>query len=499
MQNRSLEREAKLQAPPDFVLPDLNDVIDGAVATSMGDRELVTTYYDSSDLRLTRWGCSLRFREGEGWQLKLPRESEGAMLVRGEYAFGGRPRPIPTEALAAVTALLRGARVRAVAKLRTLRRGVMIKSSDGAPLATVTDDDVSVERRRGAADRFREIEVELAPTAPVQSARALVSRLAQAGASEANPIPKIVRALGPKAAEPPDVSVPSVHEDARAVDVLRQTLAASAARLLLHDPAIRIEFDAEATHQARVATRRVRSDLQTFRGLLNKRWADSLRADLRELGRAFGAVRDLDVFLERLGAATLKLPSDARAGAASVMQAFESDRAAARRALLDVMQAPRYVALLDRLVAAAGEPHALRLAERAAQALMPPLFGRQWKKAEKAAARAKRAPSDAALHEVRIRVKSCRYVAETMAPIGGKRAKAFADEASNLQDALGTYRDAIIAYGRLRAVARGGIDEAFAAGQLAMTQLRASRKARRTWQKRWGRLCAERKRLKAWQ
>jgi len=66
----NLEREAKLQAPAGFRLPELGG--DGLVARDRERERLVTVYVDTPDLRIVRWGCSLRHRQGEGWAAKPP-------------------------------------------------------------------------------------------------------------------------------------------------------------------------------------------------------------------------------------------------------------------------------------------------------------------------------------------------------------------------------------------------------------------------------------------
>ena len=69
------EREIKLAAPPGFRLLDLGEVADGVVVTSGEERHLVSVYWDTDDLRLIRWGCTLRHRAGEGWTVTLPQAS----------------------------------------------------------------------------------------------------------------------------------------------------------------------------------------------------------------------------------------------------------------------------------------------------------------------------------------------------------------------------------------------------------------------------------------
>ena len=68
------------------------------------------------------------------------------------------------------------------------------------------------------------------------------------------------------------------------VDLVRAAIGASVQRLLLNDSALRIGDDPEGVHQARVATRRLRSDLRTFGPVLDELWRDALRADLERLG-----------------------------------------------------------------------------------------------------------------------------------------------------------------------------------------------------------------------
>src|SRR5579864_3009872 len=280
-----------------------------------------TVYYDTPDLRLARWGVSLRHRAGEGWTLKLPpkapdgKESAG-LLQRDELTFAGGAKKPPEEAVALVRAYVRKAELVPVARLSTLRRRVRLVDAAGARLAEVVDDEVSVRDGRRVAARFREIEVEVASAngdggdgivAP------LVTRLRGAGAGAPDPTPKHIRALGPRAMEPPEVAAQPVAPDAPAREVIRHVLAESVAALLLHDPVVRTGGDPEAVHQARVATRKLRSHLRTFGPLLDAGWTEPLRAELGWLAMALGAVRDREVLLERLRERAQSLPStDAR-------------------------------------------------------------------------------------------------------------------------------------------------------------------------------------------
>ena len=106
--------------------------------------------------------------------------------------------------------------------------------------------------------------------------------------------------------------------------------------------------------RARVATRRLRSDLRTFRPLLPPDWYTSTTDELRWLGQSLGAVRDADVLLDRLDGAARDLDVSDRGAAKQLLSRLE-ERADQRDALLAAMDSDRYGQLLDRLAAAARE------------------------------------------------------------------------------------------------------------------------------------------------
>src|SRR5713101_6740290 len=149
-----LEREVKLAATPTFTLPDLEDLAAAVEVTPVDERRLETVYYDTPDLRLARWGCTLRLRQGEGWTLKLPTTSEGPTLDRRELEFPGSGSRPADAALALVIAYVRRSTLVPVASLSTLRRRVQLKNREGTLLAEVVDDDVSVIQGLRVQSRF---------------------------------------------------------------------------------------------------------------------------------------------------------------------------------------------------------------------------------------------------------------------------------------------------------------------------------------------------------
>jgi CHAD domain-containing protein len=490
----SVERETKLLAPPGFRLPDLSG--DGLRAVPREPERLVTTYVDTPDLRIARWGSSLRHRRGEGWTVKLPAGDDGSMLVRREHVFEGEdPRKLPVAAADLLRAFVRSGELAPVVRLQTRRTGVEVTDGPGRTLAHVTDDEVSVMDGRRVASRFREVEVELDPSAPAEVAETLVARLRDAGAGPLERVPKLQRALGPRAAEPPDVVVEDPGDDATVAEIVRRTLATSALRLLTHDAGVRIGEDPEEVHQARVATRRLRSDLRTFRDVLDPRWVRPLRDELRWLGSALGALRDAEVLRDRLRSRIQELPNADRRAAHELVDEIDPRREEARDALIAVMRDQRYVALLDAVVDAARAPGVLEeAASRTARDVFRPLLDAPWKHLETAVGVAQEEASDEALHAVRIRAKRVRYAAEAVAPVFGKKARAFARAAADLQGVLGEHQDSVVARSWLRDAAASA--DPFVAGELTAIEARAAATAREAWPATWKAL--SRKRLRFW-
>src|SRR5437764_12148949 len=125
-----LEREVKLGAGPAFHLPDLAGVIEGVAVAPPETVRMETVYYDTPDLRLARWGVSLRRRAGEGWTLKLaparPADKTAAILERDELTFEGGARRPPAAAPEVVRAYVRRSELVPVPRPPTARNRVRL-------------------------------------------------------------------------------------------------------------------------------------------------------------------------------------------------------------------------------------------------------------------------------------------------------------------------------------------------------------------------------------
>ncbi len=492
----TLERETKLQVPPGFSLPDLNG--DGVVAVEGEAQRFATTYVDTDDLRLARWGSSLRYRQGQGWTVKLPGKGGGDLLTRDERVFEGEdPRKLPVAAADLVRAYVRGAELAPVLQFRTVRRPVELNDELGRRLAVVTDDEVSTMQGRRVAARFREIEVELDDGVPKETGEAIVRKLQAAGAGRIDNVPKLHRALGSRAEAPPDVVVPTLDRAADVRDVVRAVVSVSFVRLVRHDAGVRLGEDPEAVHQARVATRRLRSDLRTFRDALEPSWSDPLRDELKWLGLALAEARDADVLRERIRSTGARLRPQDRGAVDRLLHVVEQRRDDARTVLLDALRSERYVAVLDALVEASNAPQVIEgIATAPATTVLPSMLDAPWKELVTAVDCLAEDDGDEALHTARIHTKRARYGSEAAAPVFGKKARAFAEAAATLQDVLGEHQDAVVAGAWLRETAAAEPALAFVAGQIDAFEVLAAQEARRRWPEAWNQL--SRKKLRFW-
>jgi CHAD domain-containing protein len=496
------ELELKLSVDDPFVTPALRpEGVDVAGMEELPELDLRATYYDTPDLRLARHGATLRYRTGEaeqsGWHLKLPVPA-GDGASRDELHFDGADGKVPAPAKDLVTALTRSAPLGPVARLRTLRRRWCLRASDGSELAELVDDRVSVIKEGRVVERFRELELE-SHGVDRPTLERIASVLQEAGASAPLPVPKVVRALGPRATLLPDIVAPpqlSPHEPA--AYAVQAAIARGLQRVFTNDPGARLG-EAEPVHQMRVGARRLRSDLRTFGPLVESEWAERLRAELRWLGDALGQVRDLDVMKDRLHAAAEGLGPEI----GPLFDHLEEQHLVARAQMLTALRSERYVELLEALVQAARGPVLTPAAWEPAGRALPPLVAQTWKRLADEGRSLDADDPDDRFHRVRIRAKRSRYAAEAVAPAldpdDRKLAMRFAKRAAGVQEVLGELQDSVVARSLVREVvaARSADAEfALAAGRLLERQEQSAREARATFPTAWKKL--DKPKLRRW-
>ncbi len=486
------ERETKLMVDSAVSLPPVGELLDGCGTGTSEAVSLTAVYFDTADLRLTRSGVSLRFRSDDGWTVKIPVVDDDEGLVRDERSFGNEISGPPSAALEMVLPWARSEPLAVVARIETRREKTLVRNADRRLVCEIADDDVHGFVDGETPMHFREIEVETPEDGDPAVSGRVVKRLRTGGASWSPNLPKIVRVLGELGAAPADLApAPHLDRHATTADLVRASISTAVESFIHNDALVRDGQDPEGVHRARVATRRLRSHLQTFRSLVDEEWSESLRAELQWLGTQLGHVRDADVLLSKIEARGADLWEDLRPASGALTDRLRAARDRDHAALLEAMRSPRYVALLDDLIDAARSPHMRDPRPDAlAKDSVRRLTRRPWKRLRAAVEALPRSPSNTELHEVRKRTKRTRYAYEATAPIIGKPARRAANRLTKLQDLLGDHHDATVAIEWLHSAA---IDEpntevAFIAGAIAHGFADDQRRVRNTWRAKWRRV-----------
>lgn len=490
MPKGSIEREVKLGGAPGFVMPDLESLLPDLRVIGRPALDLDATYFDTADLRLVREGVSLRRRTGDGaptWTLKLPAGPAGAALERREFDVVSGATEIPEELRGLVTGWVRSARLEAVIDILSHRERLVLVDAAGVELLEIDEDEVRVREAGEIVARFREIEIELLDDDSSGVMALVTDALIAAGAGAPDPMSKVTRALGPRAAVPSPLEVITPRRDASMGEVLAASMRTAISEIITSDPVIRLDQDPLAVHRARWAVRRLRADLRAFSRFIDGGAAiDALRTELRWLADELGALRRADVLLERVRAAAATMAaSDAEPAQALVARAVR-ERGGARSVAMDAISSERYRLLLDTVLELA-VPTRLVPGSTAAVEAIPSTMLRLWKRARAAVRELSDVPTTEEVREVRRQVIRLRSAAESATPIFGAAASDFAGLTAAVQRDLGEYLDARICerWIRERVQHLDGL-EPFVAGQLVAAQSMAAEEALRRWIDSWG-------------
>ncbi len=415
-------------------------------AERLGVRKLANVYYDAPDLALHRKGIALRTRrQGRAWlqTVKCAGVAAGGLAARPEWEqpYAGRfdfsniddPRvrdllerhrlqshltPAFETTFTRITwrlALARGTTV-----LLMLDRGRIAAGSAEEALS-----EIEIELERGSAAALFTVAQALAADLPL--------RPAQLSKAERGYRLRLGTPLMPLKASPSPL-----HSGQAPLEAFRAIANACLVQFQMNELGARTE-DPEYIHQMRVALRRLRSALRTFRPLLPEGFEAAVVPPLRSLARALGEARDWDVLTEEIvGPARSAFSGDARLAMleATIGRARLKARDAAQLELAAPAQAIFLLDLAARLHAIDISPVDLTLAAFAARRL-----DRLHRKAL-ALAGAAQAQDPASLHALRIGVKRLRYAIEFFAPLyPAREARNALSSLTGLQDALGALND----------------------------------------------------------
>ncbi len=508
--SRHDEIERKIDPGSSAVLPSLTDVDGVTVMGQPVEMLLSAVYFDSPDLDLARHGITLRRRTGgddAGWHLKLPAGEDTRTEIR--LPLGRATRTVPAQLLAPVRALVRDRPLTPVARLDTRRLQHDIIGADAVVLAQVCVDEVRAERLSGPAHTtdWREWEVEL-----VHGTRelldALVDRLVAAGASPAATTSKLRRTLGDLI--PPPSAQPSPEQRAQQLargtgaQLLLAHLAEHTGELHRQDARLRGDQPG-AIHKLRIAARRLRSALKTYRPLLAADSAEAVGEELRWLGQCLSRARDAQVLRERLQDLVASEPEELVLGPVRqrIDDELSTEYQAGREQALEALDSSRYFRLLDALDELLESPRLTIESQTDAADLLPRLLDGDMRRLRRAVRDVARAGNphahDLALHDARKKAKRLRYAAESAIPVLADGAPKLAAAAKRIQETLGEHQDAVVARSKLReygAATHLSGENGFTFGRLhALEQARAD-EAEAAFESAWDAIST--KKLRRW-
>jgi len=487
----STESEFKLRSDRDVEVAAVDAALREAGATSRANESHhhSDTYLDDAHGSLRAAGIGLRLREGpRGRRMtckgRIADEARGGLFVRRETeAAWTREQPprrageLDGELRDAVEPFTLGRELLPVMRLE-VDREVRLLTGDGEDICELAIDSVEA-LANGRSARFQEVELEVLDDAPAneQLAERLQQRLPMSFATTDKPT-HAAALLGierPRAAgdawqrggdvgDGDDPREPTGRAIARRLAQRLQAMRAA-------EVGVRGDEHPEHLHAMRVAIRRMRSLVRAFRGLWSADEDTRLLADLGEVGRQLGAVRDLDVMLERLPHGVAHLPPPLRdAGERTIgWVRAQRDRQHARlQAWLRSDERLAHAEAIERRIAALqldGATAQVELRDAAPTAL-----------AEAVAALRKQVrsiPDELPIgpaHRLRLAAKRVRYLAEEFAELPGSDYRKSLRRVVRVQQAFGVVCDHEVAMewllGQVHAAATASSDGAWTAAAI---------------------------------
>jgi CHAD domain-containing protein len=382
----------------------------------------------------------------------------------------------------------------------------------GHVVAEVADDLVTARRllptgglgdAATAATSWREIEVELGD-GDVDVLTAVDAHLRERGLREAPYGSKLAQVLDLRPSDATgsgdgrELTVESTGGEALLAHIREHVEAVRA-----YDLPVRLDVP-DALHKMRVATRRLRSALTTFKPLFATDDVRPLRGELKWLAGELGAARDAEVMRDRVRTAVEgegEIVDVSRVAAVADAELGQTYRSAHDRVLAE-LDGERYHALLTALDRLVTSPPLTERAAVPAGKTLPRRVARSFAEVRRIVEEADTKPAGAEreelLHDARKAAKRARYAGESVSAIFGADAVAFAKAMEDVQEALGEHQDSVLARERLRDAAQhtSSTDAAFLYGRLHALEEAKGRESQQHFDAAWK--TARRKSLHRW-
>jgi CHAD domain-containing protein len=475
----------------------------------------VDTYLDTFDWLLLKNRLVLRFRMSNGtamYTLKSIEPIEDGVAKRMETEILlDKPVDVPTlvpvkPIRKLVDGIIFPRKLLEHVQIRTDRRRYRLLSPEGAEIELAFDTSGFSLRglhKPRRTHRLNELEAEIrdGSGAALEALSSLLSSKFNFPASTASKFEVAIERF--------KITIPSKKPPEKLRVRLDDRLDVAVQKILLYQmhrfqeqlPGVQRDIDTEFVHQARVATRRMRSALRLFRDAIPEGTAAYLRGELKWLGRLFGGVRDLDVFLlnqSRFKQQIERFPAKKK-------QAFENwiekRRRAPLKALWRALESPRYKRFERRMMQFFERPLPLRprapLAMRPVREVAPVIITEKF---DAVIEQGRALLADSKLkqyHLLRIQMKRLRYACEFMAPAYDGRLDSFVERTVEIQDCLGELQDTVFT----RKFINGLLEDwkgklvdpnlLFILGEIYQLQAEIARERREAFGKIWGPFSSE--------
>lgn len=447
-------------------------------------KQLRSTYYDTSEFDLWKNGVTLRVRQDGKQPFRMGIKSGGGQNA-GSFSRTEIEVEIPQAEpdLAAfkpwlgkhLGRLRHGRPLVPHFETRVTRTSWVVAA--GASVIEVVLDEGEIALPGGRTQALREVEFELMDGEPrdlYELARIIALRL-DLSLELASKSDRGFAMLLPGTVSPRK-AVPIVLPGKQTLDDAIEAILSSTLHHFVGNWMALRETDApESVHQLRVALRRLRSAFKILRRTLRTDLFEELREDARQIAKALGPARELDSFIAvaEAGALSRLAKPEGNEYLMSVARTLREERYKAARAAIDDRRSTLFVLRLQSIIANRGWSDGIpartrsKLAKRvrgASRLMLDRLLARVLEKGRGLSDR-----SDAERHDLRIALKDLRYAIEFFASAFGK-AKArqkLLQAVSRLQDILGKHNDAVGVDNLVKRLSEGGgANAAHAAGYL---------------------------------
>ena len=462
--------------------------------------------YDTADRALQRHGAAVsRITDDAGtrWEATVPWDEPAFRTVAGpeDAADPGDPAGtaaaaepagpedrVPPELLESLQAVLRGRNLEPVESATTRMLRYELLDSSGTAAARVTDETRQAGTQGTGANG----------TGTNGTGSGASSRSWAVAGAEGALLEQVVGMFRQAGGRPlPEEEEPAAEQEALdsrspVGTLLQKYLREQFAEVLRHEPRVR-RGDADGVHKMRVATRRMRSALASYRTTLEAEPARLLRGELRWLAGLLGDARDAQVMRHRLKDLVAAEPEELVMGpvAARIDEELLDDYRKAYGRIREALDSERYFSTLDGLETLIAVPAWTDAAQDPAGRASARMIRRDRKRLHRRVRQAQRLTGDEyaeAMHDARKDAKRLRYAAEVWGAVQPAEAGIMVDAAERVQKILGEYQDSVVTREYLRrmgASASAAGENGFTYGRLHALEQAGARTAQERFAAAW--------------